>query len=839
MIKRMKIASRLATVLVVATAGTIAAQEGGVFTAGDLWDSFFPSNAGSWYRETDDDPTARFTLFRVGNWDRQWTTPTQTYPGGENLHLPWGQDLQMAEYSPEEINITTDSNAPRAKQYLHGFYTSNLAGAGDAARNFTSPGAYWVDEDRNEMRYEGAMPTNLGVDVRWRMRQFAANHANLNDFIVVELELTNTGVLDADGDGTAEKTDNRIHALTLHLQNEPINSMSNAVHGRRGASGWFTGPTSGYDATPDADGAPWDVPVIFSGPSPSTLGEPHPVFGSSTGWSADGSRLLGNTMNRRRYYYDIYNGMQWIAAKQGALPESGSSASAEDKRTIYDSHPVGVDAERGWFTSVLKDDGGYANPRENHIYAMAAFFDGDQIGSRTWDKGAAIQNESSLVPDPNWFDPNHADIVPGDPLSFVNAVRPEGERGQPLGDMKYNNTFIQNWEVDPSRSLDDQPDWAWTEGYSIGHGFDGMLQVGTGPFSLEVGETINLVLIEYAGFRLQGVRAARSTAQWVYDNNFETPSPPPTPHIEVAPNTDVKVDVKWDDSAEAASDFAGYKVYRSTLFPRVNSLDVGLRIIDRYHEQTEVNPTDAQLAAFGADNNPNISSGGYRPQEPAAWGPYRLIAHVPASELGNYLNDGPDSDVFKYKFADNSDLVTFGFTYYYYVAAYDNESGEINGQPFNSLETHRHNFNGRDGLWKGTYHYATASSFFPGSLAGQKDIGAPFILKAPLADANELVNNPEFSIRVVPNPYKKGALHDTGTEHKMLFINLPTSTKITIFDVAGQVIDVLHFDSTNPFDGTLFWDMFSKDGIEVASGLYIYVAEYPGGAQTGHFAILR
>jgi hypothetical protein len=25
----------------------------------------------------------------------------------------------------------------------------------------------------------------------------------------------------------------------------------------------------------------------------------------------------------------------------------------------------------------------------------------------------------------------------------------------------------------------------------------------------------------------------------------------------------------------------------------------------------------------------------------------------------------------------------------------------------------------------------------------------------------------------------------------------------------------------------------------VASGLYIYVAEYPGGSQTGHFAILR
>ena len=58
-------------------------------------------------------------------------------------------------------------------------------------------------------------------------------------------------------------------------------------------------------------------------------------------------------------------------------------------------------------------------------------------------------------------------------------------------------------------------------------------------------------------------------------------------------------------------------------------------------------------------------------------------------------------------------------------------------------------------------------------------------------------------------------------------------------DVSGQVIAVLQFDGTTPFDGTLFWDMFSKDGIEVTSGLYIYVAEGNGGSQTGHFAILR
>jgi hypothetical protein len=174
------------------------------------------------------------------------------------------------------------------------------------------------------------------------------------------------------------------------------------------------------------------------------------------------------------------------------------------------------------------------------------------------------------------------------------------------------------------------------------------------------------------------------------------------------------------------------------------------------------------------------------------------------------------------------------------VAAYDNESGEIAGKPFTSLESHRQNFNGRSGLWEGTFHYATANSFYPNGndLEGLKRIGAQFILKAPLVDPQDLVSG-NLQIRVSPNPYKKQALHDQSTEHKLLFTNLPTNTKITILDVSGQVIDVIQFGGTNPFDGTLFWDMFSKDGIEVTSGLYIYVAEYPGGKQTGHFAILR
>ncbi len=817
----------VAFALLTSTAFGQPADPGGVFVAGDIWDTFLPTNVGKTYYETADDPNNTFHLFRVGNLDRQWTTPSQMYPGGENLHIPWKQDIEMIEYNPDpNFNNFTTSTDARAPFYAYGFHTSKLQRTGNIWA--TDAAGTWVDSNkRHQVVYKGGTPTNLGVNVNYRIRQYTLNHANMNDFIALELELTNTGILDVDGDGVPEKTDNKINALVLNMRHEPINSMSNSSAGRRGAAGWFTGPNSGYDATPDANGIPADVPVIFTGPAPGSLTEIGPI---GQLWGAAGKRIIGNTMNRRRNYYDIYTGMQWIAAKQGELPAIGSSSIQLDKKTIFDSHGVGEGSQRGWFTSMSK---GYGNndhfPWENHSLSMGTFY---EVGGKQFDRTSFV-----LLPDPNWFDVTHPDIVMGNPLSFINAVLPEGSRGQPRGDMKYNQSWSQNWEMNNADPADD-----WTSGFSIAHGFDGDAYVGIGPFSLEVGETINILLLDYAGFRLQGVRKARNAGQWAYENDWIVPEPPPMPDILVGPNTNQKVTVKWDSRAETASDFAGYKVYRATIFPKVNSLDVGTRIMDTYHTQTQENPTDSQLAAIGIPNNPNIDDGGtfYRTQQPGGWGPYKLIKNIPAGSLSAYQNSDSDSGTYAHAFEDSDEFVQFGFGYFYYVAAYDNESGTIAGMPYTSLETHKTNFNGRTGLWEGTHHYATANAFFPdrNDVEGLKDIGARFILAAPLANPQDLISG-NLRIRVSPNPYKKQALHDTDTDHKLLFTNLPTTTKITILDVSGQVIDVIKFGGTNPFDGTLFWDMFSKDGIEVTSGLYIYVAEYPGGKQTGHFAILR
>jgi len=157
------------------------------------------------------------------------------------------------------------------------------------------------------------------------------------------------------------------------------------------------------------------------------------------------------------------------------------------------------------------------------------------------------------------------------------------------------------------------------------------------------------------------------------------------------------------------------------------------------------------------------------------------------------------------------------------------------------VETPNINRNGASGLWVDTYPFAVVNTFFPKTPAGLKNIGAGFVVKAALANASDLVSG-KTKVVVKPNPYKKKALFDNATlayDHKIDFLNLPGKAKITILDVSGQIIDEINFQSTDPNNGSIFWDMFSKDGVEVASGLYIYVVEYDGGKQVGYFSILR
>ena len=138
----------------------------------------------------------------------------------------------------------------------------------------------------------------------------------------------------------------------------------------------------------------------------------------------------------------------------------------------------------------------------------------------------------------------------------------------------------------------------------------------------------------------------------------------------------------------------------------------------------------------------------------------------------------------------------------------------------------------------GTYPFANSAfnSFYPKDLVSQKLLGSAFVL-APDVLAPSDITSGAIKITVKPNPYKRTALFDVGLEHKVAFNNMPDNSKLTILDVSGQI--VFQQTVTNQTSGTFFWDLFSKDGMEVANGLYIYVVEYPGGMYRNYFAIMR
>ncbi len=95
-------------------------------------------------------------------------------------------------------------------------------------------------------------------------------------------------------------------------------------------------------------------------------------------------------------------------------------------------------------------------------------------------------------------------------------------------------------------------------------------------------------------------------------------------------------------------------------------------------------------------------------------------------------------------------------------------------------------------------------------------------------------------IRVVPNPYLVTHIAETSTGDRQIhFTNLPASCEIRIFSVAGQLVQTLNVD--NPFDQDRYvWDLKTKDGRDLAYGVYIYHVSAPGiGEKTGRFAVIK
>jgi hypothetical protein len=101
-----------------------------------------------------------------------------------------------------------------------------------------------------------------------------------------------------------------------------------------------------------------------------------------------------------------------------------------------------------------------------------------------------------------------------------------------------------------------------------------------------------------------------------------------------------------------------------------------------------------------------------------------------------------------------------------------------------------------------------------------------------------VVANTLDMVRAVPNPYFNSSVYEPDQFSRVLkFINLPQANcTIRIFNLAGDLIRILKKD--DPTAAILEWDLKTKHGLPVASGIYIYYLEAEGlGTKYGKMAI--
>ena len=118
----------------------------------------------------------------------------------------------------------------------------------------------------------------------------------------------------------------------------------------------------------------------------------------------------------------------------------------------------------------------------------------------------------------------------------------------------------------------------------------------------------------------------------------------------------------------------------------------------------------------------------------------------------------------------------------------------------------------------------------------------------PASDLNaNLLKEKIKKIRVVPNPYIATNAMEPAVSNiylnqrrRILFTNIPASCTIKIFTSSGVLVDEINVN--NPSDeGIVHWDLRSKEGLEIAAGIYFYhvKATATGDEVTGKFAIIK
>jgi hypothetical protein len=852
--------SGILSILMVLVLATTAHEPNGngVIVAGNMWGSYRPPHIpGAWPRNAYiDDFTTRGDRMNNGNWIF-WQSRYVTsglfgntvigWPFGRNLADVWGSPLgatvfdPSAEFAAANRKIfAADPLEPKDLQYSYLKYGTKIPGAGDPARDFVRPGgktgggAFYSDDRKALSLYEAGWPTNVGIDVQMRVYSFTTPWGSLDDNQIVEVQFHNTGEADIDGDGVVDMSNHKIESLAMQYSGEPWFMGMNATGTRHYNTGGYR--PGFYDNTPDENGHPWAYGGYGFG-ARNTEREDDPGIGNqgiSSGW-----------------YHDIVYGFTFLGAK---MVDENGNVTGEKMLHFKNAagaelvHAVGEDERRGWFMSSHSTE-----PQQGAVGGAARGFHMNCVAQFFLDHGKSRSRAGvDLNPNPSIFQSGSVEdlttfVLKDDPASWT---RPDGNLEIVAPVTTHGSITLPGPNPIPTfggaQNRPFHPDYIH-EGVITENAFTDEKQAGFGPFSLEVGETIRIYFVRGMGFRPPQVRATIKAARAVYDaiqpdGSILEPGAPGVPEIKVTGSTNVKPLIMF----ATVPDADGYKVYRSRAWPQYDATQDGLMYEGVYWKTMTPGETN-RPAPDPINPMLDVDSPLLRLQNGQHWGPYSLLKVISNADLENFQNPRTeDAGSYPYAYEDSEDVFTLpGQTFFYYVAAYKNtlppapyaalEDGSVSW-----IESGKVNVNGRDGFWKNSWPFTDRDAFYPDATDSEalRAIGAAFVLVSPPTTPADLLLG-RANVVVRPNPYKRVAFHDVGGEHKILFANLPARATITILDLSGQIVDRIDYTSPTAEDGTFFWDMFSKDGIEVANGAYIWVVEYDGGLEKGILSILR
>jgi hypothetical protein len=126
--------------------------------------------------------------------------------------------------------------------------------------------------------------------------------------------------------------------------------------------------------------------------------------------------------------------------------------------------------------------------------------------------------------------------------------------------------------------------------------------------------------------------------------------------------------------------------------------------------------------------------------------------------------------------------------------------------------------------------------------------GDVFEFRTELPSVDETAARDQMDrIRVVPNPYVTASSFEPPLppgitsgrgQRKIDFIYLPAQSVVHIFTARGEHVITLEH-SGNIEDGTVSWNLKTKENLDIAYGVYFYVVESPVGKKVGKLAIIK